>query len=91
MVSRGEDLYLKMLLLDNLMHADLHPGNILLRRARRYGRNSLALLDVGMVARLTRREASHAPSHAPSHAHTASRPQHLDHTASRPQHLDRSI
>ena len=57
MVSRGEDLYLKMLLLDNLMHADLHPGNILLRRARRYSRNSLALLDVGMVARLTRREA----------------------------------
>mmetsp|Transcript_40063 Transcript_40063/g.129707 ORF Transcript_40063/g.129707 Transcript_40063/m.129707 type:complete len:423 (-) Transcript_40063:70-1338(-) len=56
-VSRGEDLYLKMLLLDNLMHADLHPGNILLRRARRYSRNSLALLDVGMVARLTRREA----------------------------------
>ncbi|EOD35762.1 putative ABC1 family protein [Emiliania huxleyi CCMP1516] len=48
-VSRGEDLYLKMLLLDNLMHADLHPGNILLRRARRYGRNSLALLDVGMA------------------------------------------
>ena len=29
-VSRGEDLYLKMLLSDNLMHADLHPGNILL-------------------------------------------------------------
>jgi len=29
-VTRGEDLYLKMLLLDGLMHADLHPGNILL-------------------------------------------------------------
>lgn len=26
-VSRGEDTYLKMLLVDNLMHADLHPGN----------------------------------------------------------------
>jgi predicted unusual protein kinase regulating ubiquinone biosynthesis (AarF/ABC1/UbiB family) len=25
-VSRGEDMYLKMLLVDNLMHADLHPG-----------------------------------------------------------------
>ena len=25
-VSRGEDMYLKMLLSDNLMHADLHPG-----------------------------------------------------------------
>ena len=30
-VSRGEDLYLKMLLVDNLMHADLHPGNILVQ------------------------------------------------------------
>lgn len=29
-VTKGEDLYLKMLLQDNLMHADLHPGNILL-------------------------------------------------------------
>ena len=29
-MTRGEDLYLKMLLVDNLMHADLHPGNILL-------------------------------------------------------------
>lgn len=29
-VSRGEDVYLKMLLADNLMHADLHPGNLLL-------------------------------------------------------------
>lgn len=28
-VCRGEDSYLKMLLQDNLMHADLHPGNIL--------------------------------------------------------------
>ena len=30
-VGRGEDVYLKMLLVDNLMHADLHPGNILLQ------------------------------------------------------------
>ena len=28
-VQRGVDIYLKMLLHDNLMHADLHPGNIL--------------------------------------------------------------
>lgn len=26
-VTRGEDLYLKMLLQDGLMHSDLHPGN----------------------------------------------------------------
>jgi hypothetical protein len=30
-VSKGVDTYLKMLLKDNLMHADLHPGNILLQ------------------------------------------------------------
>jgi len=55
-VSRGEDLYLKMLLVDNLMHADLHPGNILLEAPR--GRPPrIVLLDVGMVARLTPRES----------------------------------
>ena len=31
-VSKGVDTYLKMLLKDNLMHADLHPGNILFQR-----------------------------------------------------------
>lgn len=30
-VTRGEDLYLKMLINDRLMHADLHPGNILVQ------------------------------------------------------------
>lgn len=30
-VTTGEDTYLKMLLQDNLMHADLHPGNILVQ------------------------------------------------------------
>ena len=29
-VTTGLSLYLKMLLVDNLMHADLHPGNIML-------------------------------------------------------------
>lgn len=33
-VCRGEDLYLKMLIQDNLMHADLHPGNILIQNIR---------------------------------------------------------
>jgi aarF domain-containing kinase len=56
-VSRGEDLYLKMLLMDNLMHADLHPGNILLD-ARRGQDPRIVLLDVGMVARLTAAEAN---------------------------------
>lgn len=31
-VTTGEDTYLKMLLQDNLMHADLHPGNILIQQ-----------------------------------------------------------
>lgn len=55
-VSRGEDMYLKMLLVDNLMHADLHPGNILLDLSGKSPR--LVLLDVGMVARLTSDESS---------------------------------
>ena len=55
-VSRGEDTYLKMLLVDNLMHADLHPGNILLDAPSRRKRR-IVLLDVGMVARLTSAES----------------------------------
>ena len=51
-VTRGEDLYLKMLMVDHLMHTDLHPGNILLHAPS--GRPpTIVLLDVGMVARLT--------------------------------------
>jgi len=54
-VTRGEDIYLKMLLVDNLMHADLHPGNILVRSSiqNRDRKSSLCLLDAGMVAQLT--------------------------------------
>lgn len=32
-VTTGQDTYLKMLLQDNLMHADLHPGNILIQQS----------------------------------------------------------
>lgn len=54
-VTRGEDIYLKMLLNDNLMHADLHPGNIIIRVAN--GKNDkekyrIVLVDAGMVAEL---------------------------------------
>jgi len=31
LVTNGLSIYLKMLLVDNLMHADLHPGNIMCR------------------------------------------------------------
>jgi aarF domain-containing kinase len=61
-VCRGEDVYLKMLLQDNLMHADLHPGNLLLRlpdgsdRGRAASHPTLILVDLGMVAVLSRDE-----------------------------------
>jgi ubiquinone biosynthesis protein len=42
--------YLKQMLVDGLFHADPHPGNVLLTDDA-----SLALLDLGMVARLTPR------------------------------------
>ena len=43
LVSTGVSLYLKMLLVDNLCHADLHPGNIMVdcrrRRKHHFGRS----------------------------------------------------
>jgi ubiquinone biosynthesis protein len=47
----GETLfeaYLKQILVDGFFHADPHPGNVFLTEDRR-----LALLDVGMVGRIT--------------------------------------
>lgn len=41
-------IYLHQLLVDGLFHADPHPGNLLLTQDRR-----IALLDFGMVARVT--------------------------------------
>jgi len=68
LVTRGEDLYLKMLLEDKVMHADLHPGNLLydgepvasisilwglnIRASR-----AISVVDAGMVAPLTTRES----------------------------------
>lgn len=70
----GMNCYLKMLLRDNYIHADLHPGNILVRIETpapgsitdRIGAAmgwdlsvpKLVLLDVGMTARLTREDQS---------------------------------
>ena len=53
LVSTGVSMYLKMLLVDNLMHADLHPGNIMVdaRRRRKHqfksAENEKALALVG--------------------------------------------
>jgi len=60
LVNRGEDVYLKMLLVDKFMHADLHPGNLLYdgpSRKRAHAppgkkKRSVALVDAGMAARI---------------------------------------
>lgn len=70
----GMNCYLKMLLRDNFVHADLHPGNILVRldapapgSIRRRLSDALGwelrlphlvLLDVGMIAKLTDEDQS---------------------------------
>ncbi|GMI21178.1 hypothetical protein TrCOL_g1894 [Triparma columacea] len=57
-VTLGESLYLKMLLVDNLMHADLHPGNILVdMTGLEEDKFKLTLVDAGMVAQLNEAES----------------------------------
>jgi ubiquinone biosynthesis protein len=48
------DAYLKQILVDGFFHADPHPGNVLLTEDGR-----LALIDLGMVARVTPRMQDH--------------------------------
>uniref|UniRef100_A0A0E0ALC4 ABC1 atypical kinase-like domain-containing protein n=1 Tax=Oryza glumipatula TaxID=40148 RepID=A0A0E0ALC4_9ORYZ len=58
----GTYAFLKMLLEDNFIHADMHPGNILVRLNERKPKRKLffrpkphiVFLDVGMTAELTR-------------------------------------
>lgn len=52
-ISRGEDCYLQMLLVDNFMHADLHPGNMMFRKEGPQGGRQVVVLDAGMAAHLT--------------------------------------
>ncbi|XP_062077908.1 uncharacterized protein LOC133782592 [Humulus lupulus] len=60
----GSHALLKMLLIDNFIHADMHPGNILVRvtngRASREllfkSRPHVIFLDVGMTAELSKRD-----------------------------------
>eukprot|EP00811_Abedinium_folium_P034184 NODE_7087_length_1610_cov_6.915037.p1 GENE.NODE_7087_length_1610_cov_6.915037~~NODE_7087_length_1610_cov_6.915037.p1 ORF type:complete len:465 (+),score=128.51 NODE_7087_length_1610_cov_6.915037:112-1395(+) len=63
-ITRGQDAYLQMLMGDNVLHADFHPGNILYRdgassdgldRACDAG-PKVVFLDAGMVTVQTRRE-----------------------------------
>lgn len=48
LAARGADAVLKMILLDGYFHADPHPGNVFYLPG-----NRLAMLDFGMVGRLT--------------------------------------
>jgi ubiquinone biosynthesis protein len=48
LAKKGTDAFLQMALIEGLFHADPHPGNVLLTEDRR-----IALLDLGMVSRLT--------------------------------------
>uniref|UniRef100_A0A6B2L3F4 Protein kinase domain-containing protein n=1 Tax=Arcella intermedia TaxID=1963864 RepID=A0A6B2L3F4_9EUKA len=54
----GLDAYLKMMLLDNFVHADLHPGNILVRKNEK-GKLGLVFLDVGLVSHLSPSDFEH--------------------------------
>jgi len=49
----GTDLFLKMMLHDNLLHADLHPGNLLVRINKETDEPMLVVLDAGMVTQLS--------------------------------------
>jgi ubiquinone biosynthesis protein len=50
LVTRGLQMFLKMVFVDGFFHGDLHPGNILAQQNAH-----IALLDFGMVIRLSRR------------------------------------
>jgi len=65
LASIGTHTLLKMLLVDNFIHADLHPGNILVRmepgnpapnKQMFRSRPHVVLLDVGMTAELSQRD-----------------------------------
>lgn len=54
----GIGLYLKMMLLDNFVHSDLHPGNMLVRMLpspdpENYPRPQVIVLDAGLVTELS--------------------------------------
>ncbi|KAL2523961.1 Protein kinase superfamily protein [Abeliophyllum distichum] len=60
----GTNALLKMLLIDNFIHADMHPGNILVRVARSKpsrkrlfkSKPHVVFLDVGMIAELSKND-----------------------------------
>lgn len=49
--ERGIDIYLRQIFVNGFFHADPHPGNVLVRP-----NGQIALIDFGMVGRLSKRE-----------------------------------
>ena len=55
----GVNAFLKMVLIDNFVHGDLHPGNILVRHHGNDTKSDslqLVFLDAGLVVQLTERD-----------------------------------
>ncbi|PIN09160.1 putative unusual protein kinase [Handroanthus impetiginosus] len=56
----GTHALLKMLLVDNFVHADMHPGNILVRvtqrKSSRKSKPHIIFIDVGMTAELSKND-----------------------------------
>lgn len=55
----GLNSYLKMILVHNFIHADLHPGNILIRKKPVSDDLQVVLLDTGFVAELSDQDWFH--------------------------------
>uniref|UniRef100_A0A7R9ZSJ4 ABC1 atypical kinase-like domain-containing protein n=1 Tax=Craspedostauros australis TaxID=1486917 RepID=A0A7R9ZSJ4_9STRA len=61
LLTSGLAVYMKMLLVDNLMHADLHPGNIMFDLgpvSQTSKQQAITLVDAGMVAQLSDAESA---------------------------------
>ncbi|KAF8474308.1 hypothetical protein JB92DRAFT_1903885 [Gautieria morchelliformis] len=59
----GLDAFLKMLLLDNFIHSDLHPGNIMIR----FYKPTTSFVLRGILASVFNTPPPTDPSHSPSH------------------------
>ena len=56
LAEKGVDLLLKMVFHNNYVHADLHPGNILVRGLEPGKQIQLVVLDSGIIATLSRQD-----------------------------------
>lgn len=56
LLTVGMDAFLKMMLVDNFVHADLHPGNILIDEGHQGNAPQVVLLDVGLTTQLSEKD-----------------------------------